>query len=275
MLLGAGSYLFRYAIGTESFRPEKPLDAFALVEQAADFGFELVQFADNLPLHEYGNDRLDRLRETAQRRNIVLEAGTAGARADRLLRYLDIALRLEAKLLRLTPHAPDTHASKRETMAVLQEVLPQFRRAGVAIALENHFTMTSEDLASLVREIDSPWVGICLDTANSIVQREWPMDTVRLLGERALSLHLKDFKIRPHPAGIGAVIEGAPLGRGDQDIPGILGYLRGAGRRVPVVLEQWLPPADSPEETLASERDWIRQSVEAARRWMGKAEEAR
>ncbi|TDF91139.1 sugar phosphate isomerase/epimerase family protein [Paenibacillus piri] len=271
MLLGAGSYLFRYAIGTDSFQPEKPMDAVQLVEQAADLGFELVQFADNLPLEGYSDAELDVVRETAIRRNIVLEAGTAGARQDRLLRYLDIAVRLDAKLLRLTPHAPDTHVTKAETLEVLKHVLPQFRRAGVSIALENHFTMTSEDLSSLVSEAGDPLIGVCLDTANSIVQQEWPRDTVRLLRQHAISLHLKDYKIKAHPAGIGVIIDGAPLGQGDQDIPAIFRFLENAGKQVNVILEQWMRPADTQEETLQNERMWIRQSVESARKHMAES----
>jgi len=65
MLLGAGSYLFRYAVGTEFFQPPKPMSAIELVRKAAQLGFELVQFADNLPLENLSSLELEELRVTA------------------------------------------------------------------------------------------------------------------------------------------------------------------------------------------------------------------
>jgi sugar phosphate isomerase/epimerase len=266
LLIGAGSYLFRYSVGTQAFQPEKPISALQLVEKAADLGFELVQFADNLPLDTLDNAMLSELGETAAMRSIVLEVGTAGATVDRMIRYLDIAERLNAKLVRLAPHAPDTHPTMAETLAVIKEILPRYRKAGLAIAVENHFTMSSEDLAGLVREINDPFVGVCLDTANSIVQQEWPIETVGILGEFTLNLHLKDYKLSAHPDGIGVMITGAPLGYGDQNIEAILNFLRDTGKNVNMVLEQWMPTASTVQETLNNEELWIRQSIETAHR---------
>ncbi len=268
MLLGAGSFLFRYAIGRQQFKPPKPLSAVGLIEKTAEMGFDLVQFADNLPLDLLNDDELDKLKETALHRKVVLEMGTAGARTDRLLRYLEIAKRLDAKLVRMTPHAADTHPTYQETLHVLKEVLPDYRQAGVLLAVENHFTVPSPDLISLVSEIDDPYVGICLDTANSIVQQEWPMETVKSLGKYCVSLHLKDFKVKAHPAGIGVLIEGSPLGEGDQDIKKILDYMNHLDKKVNIILEQWMPPFDTIEDTLRNEEDWIRRSIKNMRKYM-------
>jgi sugar phosphate isomerase/epimerase len=266
LLIGAGSYLFRYSVGTQAFKPEKPMSVIQLVERAADFGFELVQFADNLPLDALDSSLLSKLSETAARRNIVIEVGTAGARVDRMIRYLDIAERVDAKLVRLAPHAPDTHPAPKETLGVLMEILPRYRKAGVAIAIENHFTMASKDLAALIREINDRFVGVCLDTANSIVQQEWPMETAGILGEFTLNLHLKDYKLNAHPDGIGVMITGAPLGYGDQNIEAILNLLSDAGKNVNMILEQWMPTAGTMQQTLNNEEIWIRQSIETAHR---------
>lgn len=242
------------------------MGAIELVEKAADLGFELVQFADNLPLDSLDATMLEKLREAASLRKLVIEVGTAGARADRMYRYLDIAERLGARLVRLAPHAPDTRPTVAQTLAVLQEVLPRYRKAGVSIAIENHFTMASSDLAALVRGVNDPLVGVCLDTANSIVQQEWPMETVNILGGLTINLHLKDYQITAHPDGIGVLIGGKPLGYGDQNIEAILNFLSGAGKRVNMILEQWMPMGSHPQETLAMEELWIRQSVETAYR---------
>jgi sugar phosphate isomerase/epimerase len=268
MLLGLGSYIFRYSVGTESFRPERPMGPVELVEQAANLGAGLVQFADNLPLDGYSDEVLDLVRETANQKGIVLEVGTAGAKEDRLLRYLQIAERLNAKLLRITIHAPDTHPSDEEALAVFKAILPKFKNAGITIAIENHFTMTSQNLLSLVDQINDPIVGICLDTANSIVQQEWPMETVQMLSKHAVSLHLKDYKLTAHPEGVGVMITGAPLGAGDQDIDAIMNHLKLQGKDLHMILEQWMPPFETEEATLRNEIEWIRQSIKAARRFI-------
>jgi len=267
MLIGAGSYLFRYAIGTAACRPEHPLLPVELVERAADYGFELVQFADNMPLDDLRPEELDAIRQSAERRNMAIEVGTAGAETERLLLYLAIAERLGAHLVRLAPHSPDVSPDAEELYQVLTEALPSYRRAGVAIAVENHFTLASELLASVIRRVNDPLVGVCLDTANSIAQQEWPLQTVRLLGEHAVNLHLKDYKVTARPDGIGVTIGGAPLGQGDQDIKGILDALK--GKRMNMILEQWMPIADTPEETLKQEEAWIRASLAAARQFRG------
>ncbi len=265
MQLGAGSFLFRYAVGNDKVQPPNPLGPVELVGKAAKLGFDLVQFADNLPLSPYGEEVLDQTRETARQHGVTLETGTAGARPERMLQYLAITKRLDAKLLRITPHATDTHPTREEAADAIREVLPAFREAGVAIAIENHFTMTSADLLWLVRTIDDESVGICLDTANSIVQQEWPMETVRQLADYAISLHMKDYRMSAHPDGVGVLIEGAPLGAGDQQIQTILDELEQRGKHLPMVLEQWMPPYSSIEETLQQEDEWIRQSVAYAR----------
>lgn len=268
MLLGIGSYMFRYAVGTDFFKPKEPLNPVTLVEKAKEFKVDLVQFAENLPLDDYNDSVLIKAKEKAQRLNIKLEVGTAGATEKRLTRYLEIANLLEANLLRITIHSSDCHPTKEEAINVLRKVLPAYEASNVAIALENHFTMSSEDLVDVVKQVNHPLVGVCLDTANSIVQQEWPMETVHKLGDHANSLHLKDYKISAHPRGIGVTVEGAPLGEGDQNINAILDYVKEKQLNVNVILEQWMPEAGTKEATIKQEEEWVRKSVEAARKFL-------
>jgi sugar phosphate isomerase/epimerase len=56
----------------------------------------------------------------------------------------------------------------------LREVLPEFARAGVSIALENYEAYATRELAELVARIGSSHLGICLDTVNSFGALESP-----------------------------------------------------------------------------------------------------
>ncbi|MBM7570157.1 sugar phosphate isomerase/epimerase family protein [Aquibacillus albus] len=265
MKLGLGSYIFRYAVGTNTFQPEKPMDAVKLVEKAADMGAELVQFADNLPLDNYDEASLKKVTEVAEQRGITLEAGTAGATEARLLRHLKIAKILGAKLVRIAPHAPDVQPSWDEMLHVIQQVLPQYKEANITIGIENHFMMKSEDLVALVQSIDDSLVGICVDTGNSIAQEEWPYQTVQMLAPYAVSLHLKDYKLDMHPDGIGVNVRGTALGDGRQDIQNTLNTIQKAAGDVNIVLEQWMPTAKTPLETLQQEEEWIKKGIKHIR----------
>jgi len=272
MLLGLGSYIFRYSIGTDNIKPNHPLDAIGIVEKAADLGAELVQFADNLPLDHYDQDSLVKVRSAAERRGVILEGGTAGATEDRLLRHLEIATILNAKLIRVAPHAPDEHLTWDEILQAIRKVLPKYENEGITIGIENHFTMKSEDLASLVKNIDHPLVGVCVDTGNSIAQQEWPMETVNILAPYAKSLHLKDFKLEMHPDGLGVNVRGAPLGQGNQDVKKVLSTIQHAVGDVNVVLEQWMPPCNTIQETVEQEEQWIRKGIEHTGAFLTKVE---
>jgi sugar phosphate isomerase/epimerase len=261
MLLGAGSYLYRYAIGTDGFKPPKPLDPAGLVKRAAAHGAKVVQFADNLPLDALSEPELDRLRLTGEKLGVVLENGMDGATPERLLDYLRISRRIGAKLIRVAVHSRDIHPTYDEARQAIRAVLPAFREAGITMAIENHYTMNSPTLVRLMQEIDDPLVGVCVDTANSIIQQEWPLETVRMLAPYACSLHLKDFVLQAHPEMLGVVATGASLGEGRQDIAAIVDLLKRHGKDVNIILEQWLSPSGDVADTLRREEEWIRSAM--------------
>jgi L-ribulose-5-phosphate 3-epimerase UlaE len=86
-----------------------------------------------------------------------------------------------------------------------------------------------------------------------------------MLAPHAVNLHLKDYRIALDPHGVGLRFVGVPLGQGRMDTAGVFDALRRNGRDVSVILEHWLPRAETPEATFAAEDDWISQSISAAR----------
>jgi sugar phosphate isomerase/epimerase len=211
------------------------------------------------------------VRAAARDCGIGLEIGTSGATPARLTRFLAIAAALDAPLVRLVLDGRDARPSLGEARTILAAAAPAYRRAGVTLAVENHFGLASTDLVRLVETIDDAAVGVCLDTANSIGSREWPLDTVRRLAPYAVCLHLKDYVVLPHPEGIGVLVSGAPLGQGCQNVDAILNEVRAAGRDVGVVLEHWLPRQEDAAATLRQEEAWAETSVAAARAYLAQA----
>jgi sugar phosphate isomerase/epimerase len=268
MRIGLGSYSFRWAIGTDHFRPPNPLTPFDLVKEAAHLGSRVLQIADNRLLDSYTDEQLRDLRHTAEASSVSLEIGTSGATEARLLHYLDIAHALGTPLVRLVLDGPNVHPSFNEARDILRHIAPLYLGTGVSLAIENHFLLPSPELIKLVESVDSAAVGVCLDTANSLACQEWPLETVRQLAPYALNVHLKDYRIDPHPEGIGVVISGAPLGEGKQNIPAILEAISSTRKDINVILEQWLARQGDETATLHLEREWVERSLAAARQYL-------
>jgi sugar phosphate isomerase/epimerase len=153
-----------------------------------------------------------------------------------------------------------------ELAAKVRALLPEVRRAGLRLAVENHFNYPSPRMVTLLDAVADEAFGVCLDVANSICAGEWPMTTVRMLAPYAINLHLKDYEITPDPYGVGFRVHGTPLGEGRAEIAEILAALAGRPADMSVILEHWLPPADDLEATCRMEHEWLARTVAAARR---------
>ena len=244
MKVGIGSWTYPWAIGVKGYPPRDPLTAVGLLERARTLGAEVVQIADNLPL-DAGSPAP--LREAAA--GITLELGTRGTDPEQLLRYLEYATALGARLLRTLPGGNGDEQR-------LREVLPEFERHGVVLALENYELLPAAELARLVQRLDSPWVGVCLDTVNSLGALETPAYTIETLAPYAVNIHVKDFDIARVPHKMGFEVTGRPAGRGRLDLRSLLDHVRVHGRDPNLILEQWPPLCGSLEDTIANEAVW-------------------
>jgi len=99
-------------------------------------------------------------------------------------------------------------------------VLAVAHQENVRIALENHATLSSPDLLHILEAIGDDSVGICLDTMNSVMLLEHPLDTVRALAPHALCVHFKDFRIEKRAEDFRII--GVPLGEGLLDVVTVL-----------------------------------------------------
>ena len=260
MRFGLGSYALAWAVGVPGYPPEEPLDAFGFVQHAAEHGFGLVQIADNLPLHALSEDDLRRLRGLTRRLGVDVEVGTRGVQNGNLKRYLGLAQFFGSPLLRVVVDSEGHHPGPGEVVSTVREVLPRFERAGVVLAIENHDRFKARDLLGIVESLDSPFVGVCLDTVNSFGALEGPEVIVKTLAPYVVNLHIKDFKVRREDHNMGFRIVGAPAGQGNLDIPWLVDALRTTGRGTDAVLELLPSPEHSVGETIRKEAAWLEQS---------------
>ncbi len=261
MRLGLGSYAYAWAIGVTGYPPPQPMDTFTLVRRAAELGVSVVQIADNLPLHKLSRPELEHLQQETQALGLKVEIGTRGIAPEHLRRYLELAQRFDSPILRLVVDRADHHPAPEEVIATLRDLMPEFERAGIMLAIENHDRFKVRMLVDILRRIDSPMVGICLDTVNSLGAGEGSEVVVETLGPYVVNLHVKDFTIRRHRHMLGFEVEGATAGQGMLDIPWLLGRLHDFGRDPNAILETWPPPEANLAQTIAKEDDWVQESL--------------
>ena len=121
-------------------------------------------------------------------------------------------------------------AAHRKSVTTIEGLLPEFERAGVVLAIENHDRFKARTLAGMLERLGSEHVGICLDTVNSFGALEGPEVVVDVLGPWTVNLHVKDFAIFRAGHLMGFTVEGRPAGQGRLDVPWLLQKLHELGR---------------------------------------------
>jgi sugar phosphate isomerase/epimerase len=193
----------RFAVSTYSywhFKPVKyPIEK--VIDHAAQLGFDGVEL-----LHrQFENESttyLNKLKRQAFSRGLDLvmlsihqdfvspDAAERKKMIDHTVHCIDLATQLGIPAIRLNSGRWKTIQSFDDLMKVkgdepplkgytnddaikwcvdaIHECLPAAEKAGVVLALENHWGLTTsiDTLLQIVRMVDSPWLGINLDTGN-------------------------------------------------------------------------------------------------------------
>lgn len=262
--VGISSWSVPWAVGVPGYpQPRAPLDAMGLVSRAGELGVGVVQFADNLPLHSLSEDELRRLKQRAGETGLTLELGTRGLETAHLRRYIELAAGLGAGVVRtvLSGRHLDRAELERAEMG-LRALLPDLEQREVALALENNEAFSAAEFAEVVQAIGSPWVGICLDTANSLGRPETLQTVVSELAQHTVMLHAKDYEISRIDTRMGFVVEGRALGEGRVDFEMVLDRLRGsANGRISLIVEHWPPFSGDVASSVAREAEWLTRSL--------------
>jgi sugar phosphate isomerase/epimerase len=269
MRLGLSSYTFVWGVGVPGYpSPQERLTVWTLLDRASTLGVNVLQIADNLPLHALSEGDLSRLRAEADRRGISLEVGTVGIDTNNLRRYLGIACRLGSPFLRTVIDTANDRPSPEEVVERLASMIPEFQAANIVLAFENHDRFKAATLRELVQRFGCANVGVCLDTANSLGCMEGPEFVVDTLAPWIVNLHIKDVCVFRPPHHKGFIVEGRPAGQGQLDIPGLLQRLKKQGVDPNAILELWPPPESEVNAAVVKESEWTRQSVAYLRQFI-------
>lgn len=252
-MIGLGSYAFFWHHWAEN--PDR-IDLHEALRRTRAAGVDLFQICDYAPLAEMSDAELDAVRATADDLGLTLEVGTKGVDPQHLQRFLHIAGRLDAGLVRSMLFAPESRPSLAEAEQWLRAALPAFEASGVDLALETYEQVAVDDLVALVETIGSDRLGICLDPANAVAALEHPRTVVERTAPYVKNIHVKDFAFTRRGGWVGFTLEGAPLGTGLLDYDHLIRTVRPQERGINQIVEHWLPLGDDLDSTLRTEDDW-------------------
>ncbi len=103
-------------------------------------------------------------------------------------------------------------AFKKSALIPLQIAEPVLKKYKVKLAVENHKDWLAGELANMLKQLNSEWVGVTLDFGNSIALMEDPMEVVRTLAPFVFSTHVKDMAMEEYADGF--LLSEVPLGTG-------------------------------------------------------------
>lgn len=268
MKLGMTMYSFnRYA-------REGRMDTLGFIRWAADVGLECVDL-----LAYYWQDEKeepDRARELVEDLGLELAAYAVGnnfvqpeaskmqEQVDYVRRGIEMAWRLGAPVMRVFGgHAPDMPKEEALKYAVegLGRVVEEAEEAGVILAIENHGGVpgTADEVMWVLQELDSPWIGACVDVGNFIGAGDDPVEATGRVVGYAVHAHIKDLRRLEQPDG-SVRWESCTPGKGDIDYSAVLRIFKQAGYTGALAIE-----AEGPEDDMAQAEyavNWLRDMLE-------------
>lgn len=261
MLLGISSFAYGWAVGIEGNRPGKSMTELELVEVACEFGLRCLQIGDNLPIHTFGEERLEAFGSLIRKKQMRLEIGARELTAPNLRRYIELAERLEAPLLRFVIDGDEYKPRIASVLSLIKDHIAELAEKKLTLGIENHDRFKARQLASMIEQINSPWVGVCLDCANSIGAGEGLEHVAAILAPFTVNVHVKDFNIERLSHKMGFIVTGARAGSGLAEIAWLLEKVGGNNRCQSAILEQWVPPEGDITATIRKESAWARDGV--------------
>jgi sugar phosphate isomerase/epimerase len=187
--------------------------------------------------------------------------GGRGLTPEHTMKCLVAAQVIRSPILRMVIDSTGYEPTITEIKGIIKDLLPEFSSRRIKLAIENHDRLKAREFAGIISSIGSEWVGICLDSVNSMGAGEGFETVSDILIPFTINLHLKDFTIRRISHKMGIIIEGAPAGKGMLNIPDLLLKTSQNGLCQSAILELWTPPEPEIESTVLKEEKWAQESI--------------
>jgi len=290
MLIGLHSYSFHlHGMGQNwgGYKLSWPrtMDIFQLMDEAVSLGLDGLHItaADCESTEE---NSLKKIRDSARERGLYLEYNfSLDEKWDpRLTNTLEEGIAIAQKLgadigkvsmdlkrprpLCASRHHPEVMRQLEDLVQRLHVAAPIAEAAGVKLALENHTDSFSSEVLWLIDQVNHPFVGACVDTANALAVAEDPMVAIETLAPRSFTNHFDDHRIEIEPYGFRYT--GVALGEGDIDLKRAYEIIRDRSSMNRINIEVELDAgSDEPPEARRRERDAVERSIQYCRDVLG------
>jgi hypothetical protein len=128
-----------------------------------------------------------------------LEGGQNEAAYHEMVEHIAYASAIGAKVMRVVgsslryrfePHAPQLKKLTR----MFSKAAAIAAQAGVKLALENHIDYNSDEILQLLKDVNSPNLGVNFDSGNFLRVLDDPVEAMRKLAPHVLATHIKDLR---------------------------------------------------------------------------------
>lgn len=124
---------------------------------------------------------------------------------------------------------------KKQSIQALQWAEPIVRKHQIKLAVENHKDWKAAELAEIIKDLNSPYMGVTLDFGNNLALLEEPMQVIRTLAPYVFSTHVKDMGLASYDKGF--LLSEVPLGKGVVDLKEAVRLCRAYNPKVKFCLE--------------------------------------
>ena len=257
MEFGLSTYSFYWHL-----KDENGFTLFDAIEQTAKYKVGRFQICDFERLEQMSDSELFAIATYAEKLGVTLEIGSRGVSIEKLNRFIDIALILKSKMIRMIIHDYSKQYNLEEVVRNIKTICSELERHDIQLTIETYEQIKSAQLVEIIEAIGHPSVGICLDPANCIANLETPNDVINNCMRYVNEVHIKDFKFQRQGGLIGFTLTGTALGKGQLPFREMLQQLNLKNkRRLPYILEFWLPFDHTMEETIVKEKEWLEESI--------------
>ena len=291
MLLGLHTYSFHlHGMGQNwggfKLQWEPVWDIFGLMDEAKKLGLDGLHLTA-ADLGATDQEQLRDVRRAAEERGLYLEYNfslDASEYDDRLTHTMEegiaIAESIGSDIGKISmdirrPHPVCGSAFHPAVIPQLEDIARKAegaarvaQNAGVRICLENHTEAFSDEVLWIINRVNHPYVGVCVDTNNSLMVGEDPLTAIRKLAPLSFTNHFSDHRIVFDQ--YGCRITGVATGSGDVPMREAYQIIKANPNMKRINIEvEFDPGTDGREEARRREYQAVVDSIRFTREELG------
>ncbi|MCF7942948.1 MAG: sugar phosphate isomerase/epimerase [Spirochaetia bacterium] len=211
MKIGIDNYCYHRFMGEvypEQKKPEKTMTMDDYLDRAHELGVDGVSL-ESCFFPSFDKDYLSGLKKKLDNYNLDrvfawghpdgLEGGKNARAYDEMLEMMEYAQAIGAKVMRVVGSSLmfrfENHTVQIERLTeMFKDAMKVADRYGLKLADENHIDFTSDEMLTLIENVNHPNFGINFDTGNFMRLLDDPVSGAEKLAKHVFATHVKDLK---------------------------------------------------------------------------------